>query len=354
MDERRREFLTALLETSSPSGFEVRGQQVWVEYVEQFADEVRTDAYGNAVAVHEGTVDAPELALSGHVDEIGYIVRRVTDEGYLRVGPIGGADRTVSKGQHVTVHAADGDVPGVVGQTPIHLRDPDEDEYDDLEQQFVDVGARDDAEARDLVEVGDPVTVQTRVRRLHGSRLAARGMDNRVGVWAAAEGLRQAVERDVDATVYAVSTVQEEVGTQGAKMVGFEVNPDAAVAVDVTHATDTPEIPDERVGPVELGAGPVVSRGSANHPAVVSLARSAAQSADVEVQLQAAGSRTWTDADAYYTARSGIPALNVGIPNRYMHTPVEVVDERDLDAVSRLLGAMAERATDAAPFGVRL
>ncbi len=352
MDDQRREFLTDLLTAPSPSGFETRGQRVWVEYVRQFADEVRTDAYGNAVAVHKGSESGPELAISGHVDEIGYIVRNVTDEGFLRIGPIGGADRTVSKGQHVTVHADGGAVPGVVGQLAIHLRDPEDEEYEDLEAQFVDVGARDADEAARLVDVGDPVTVETTVRDLAGTRLAARGMDNRVGVWAAAEGLRRAVERDVDATVYAVSTVQEEVGTQGAKMVAFDLNPDAAIAVDVTHATDTPDVPDERVGPVELGGGPVVSRGSANHPTVVSLARDAAAAAEVDVQLQAAGVRTWTDADAYYTARSGIPSLNVGIPNRYMHTPVELVDTEDLDAAAGLLGAIAERASDAAPIGV--
>jgi endoglucanase len=352
MDDQRRELLTDLLITPSPSGFETRGQRVWVEYARQFADEVRTDAYGNAVAVHEGSGSGPEIAFSGHVDEIGYIVRNVTDEGFLRIGPIGGADRTVSKGQHVTVHADGGAVPGVVGQLAIHLRDPGDEEYEDLEAQFVDVGAQDADEAARLVDVGDPVTVETTVRDLAGTRLAARGMDNRVGVWAAVEGLRRAVEADVDATVYAVSTVQEEVGTQGAKMVAFDLDPDAAIAVDVTHATDTPDVPDERVGPVELGGGPVVSRGSANHPAVVSLARNAAEAADVDVQLQAAGVRTWTDADAYYTARSGIPSLNVGIPNRYMHTPVELVDTDDLDATAGLLGAIAERASDAAPIEV--
>ncbi|SFG37756.1 endoglucanase [Halopelagius inordinatus] len=361
MDDERRAFLDDLLTTPSPSGFETRGQRVWVDYVEQFADEVVIDAYGNAVAVHQGADDAPEIAFTGHADEIGYIVRDVTDDGFLRIGPIGGADRTVSQGQHVTVHAAVGGertetegVPGVVGQTAIHLREQGEESYEDLEEQFVDVGAESEAEATDLVEVGDPVTVETRVRDLHGTRVAARGMDNRVGTWAAAAGLRHAVESDAEATVYAVSTVQEEVGVQGAKMVGYDLDPDAVVAVDVTHATDNPDVPGKRKGPVELGGGPVVSRGSANHPAVVSLARTAAESADVPVQLQATGIRTGTDADAFYTSRSGIPSLNVGIPNRYMHTPVEVVDTEDLDGVSTLLGAMAEAAADAAPFEVEL
>ncbi|MFA1611943.1 M20/M25/M40 family metallo-hydrolase [Halobellus rubicundus] len=352
MDEDRRGFLTDLLTTASPSGFESAGQRVWLDYVRAFADDVWTDDYGNAVAVHEGGADA-SIAFTGHADEIGYIVRNITDDGFLRIGSIGGADRTVSQGQHVTVHG-DESVPGVIGQTAIHLRDREDESYEDIAEQFVDVGADDEEEARELVEIGDPVTVETRVRDLHGTKVAARGMDNRVGTWSAAEGLRAAVERDVDATVYAVSTVQEEVGVQGAKMVGFGLEPDAAIAVDVTHATDNPDIPGKRTGPVELGAGPVVSRGSANHPSIVDLAREAAGDADVDVQLQATGTRTGTDADAFYTSRSGIPSLNLGIPNRYMHTPVEVIDTDDLDAAAELLGAVAERAADAAPFGVDL
>ena len=359
MDDTRRDFLESLLTTPSPSGFETAGQRVWVDYVAEFADEVTTDAYGNAVAVHEGSGDGPEIAFTGHADEIGYIVRDVTEDGFVRIGPIGGADRTVSKGQHVTVHtdahdasADDAAVAGVVGQTAIHLRDVGNEEYDDLEEQFVDVGAESAEEAGELVEVGDPVTVNTQVQDLAGDRLAARGMDNRIGTWAAAEGLRRAVEADVDATVYAVSTVQEENGVQGAKMVGFDLNPDAAVAIDVTHATDNPDVDKKRQGPVELGQGPVVGRGSANHPKLVDLARSAAAGAEMDVQLQAAGVRTGTDADAFFTSRSGIPALNIGLPNRYMHTPVEVIDTADLVGVADLLGAMAREAGEVDSFAV--
>ena len=345
MDDTRRAFLDDLLATPSPSGFETAAQRVWTDYVREFADRVDTDAYGNAVAVHEGDPDAPTVAVTGHADEIGFIVRDVLEDGFLRISRIGGSDRTVSKGQHVTVHA-DEPVQGVVGQTAIHLRDGD-DEFEDVAGQFVDIGAEDETEAREHVEVGDPVTFSSGLRDLVGDRIAARGVDNRAGVWAAAEGLRRAAETGVDATVYAVSTVQEEVGLQGARMVGVDLDEvDAFVAVDVTHATDNPDVDRERRGPVEIGAGPVVGRGSANHPVLVDLAREAADDAGVDVQLQAAGIRTGTDADAFYTARGGTPALNVSIPNRYMHTPVEVIDTEDLDGVADLLAALAAAAGD--------
>ncbi|GAB7009019.1 M20/M25/M40 family metallo-hydrolase [Halorubrum trueperi] len=352
MNEPQRAFLDDLLATASPSGFETASQRVWTEYVREFADDVSTDAYGNAIAVHEGDSDAPTIALTGHADEIGFIVRDVLDDGFLRIARIGGSDRTVSKGQHVTVHAAE-PVQGVIGQTAIHLRDPTEDEYEDIAGQFVDIGAADAEEAREHVEIGDPVTFSTDLEELVGDRIAARGIDNRAGTWAAAEGLRRAADGDVDATVYAVSTVQEEVGLQGARMVGVDLDDvDAFVAVDVTHATDNPDVDGERQGPVELGAGPVVTRGSANHPVLVDLARAAAADGDVDVQLQAAGTRTGTDADAFYTARGGVPSLNVSIPNRYMHTPVEVIDTGDLDAVADLLAAIAAAAAETSPFAV--
>jgi endoglucanase len=352
VNKTQRAFLESLLSTASPSGYETNGQRVWIDYVSEFADQVTTDDYGNAVAVHEGSGEGPEIAFTGHADEIGFIVRDIDDNGFLRISRIGGSDRTISQGQHVTIHSDDDPVQGVIGQTAIHLRDVGTEEYNDIAAQFVDIGAEDADEAEELVEVGDPITFSTELFELNGTRLSARGMDNRVGTWSAAEGLRHAVEGDVDATVYAVSTVQEEVGIKGAQMVGFDLDPDAAIAVDVTHATDNPDVNGKHKGPVELGAGPVVSRGSANHPNVVDLARQAAEEADVDIQLQATGTRTGTDADAFYTSRSGIPSLNIGIPNRYMHTPVEVIDTDDLDDVAALLGAVAEAAGEVDSFAV--
>lgn len=343
MDETQELFLDELLTTASPSGFEQTGQRVWVEYVRKFADDVRTDAYGNAVAVYEGGDSEREIAFAGHADEIGFMVRDITDDGFLKLTSVGGSDKTVSRGQHVTIHA-EKPVHGVIGQTAIHLRDTDDDEVSEIEEQCVDIGVDSQDAVEELVEIGDPITFSSEFTPLCGTRLSARGMDNRIGVWAAAEGLRRAAARDAEATICAVSTVQEEVGLQGARMVGFDLAPDAFIAVDVTHATDSPDIPDEKRDNIELGGGPVIARGSANHPRLVNSVRHTAASEDIDVQLQAAGSYTGTDADAFYTARGGIPSLNVGLPNRYMHTPVEVIDTDDLDDIADLLGAVGADA----------
>ncbi|WP_178917049.1 M20/M25/M40 family metallo-hydrolase [Natronomonas gomsonensis] len=350
MDDERRAFLEALLSTATPSGFETAGQRRWLDYVEPFADETRVDAYGNAVAVSEGTGDGPSIAIAGHGDEIGLMVRDITDDGFLKLSSIGGSDKTVTRGQHVRVHTAEGTLNGVIGQVAIHLRDTASDEYDEINEQHVDIGVEDGDAARELVDIGDPVTFDTNIAELEGDRLAARGMDNRVGIWAAAEAFRRVAETDHESTVYAVSTVQEEIGLKGAKMVGFDLEPDAVVATDVTHATDQPESPGDRSTGIELGAGPVVARGSANHPKLVEATRTVAEDEGIDVQLQASGSFSGTDADAFYTTRGGIPSLNVGLPNRYMHTPVEMVDLADLEAAAELLAVVAVRAESFAPF----
>jgi Cellulase M and related proteins len=342
MDDRQRSFLTELLGTATPSGFETPGQRAWVEYVSEFADDVSTDEYGNAVAVLEG--GEPEVAIGGHADEIGLIVRDIQEDGYLRVSRIGGTDATVSRGQHVTVHAADGPVHGVIGQTAIHIRDDDADPK--IGNQFVDIGTEDREATAELVDRGDPITFVQTISELEGGRIAARGLDNRIGIWVAAETLRRAAAADPAATVYAVSTVQEEVGGRGAAMVGFDLDPDAVVAVDVNHATDAPGIPSEHTSGIELGGGPIVSRGGTNHPQLGDAVRTVANEEGLDLQLQATGGRTGTDADSFFTQRGGIPSLSVGVPNRYMHTPVETIDLEDLDAVADLLGAWAACAEE--------
>jgi len=358
MHDEGRTFLEDLIGAASPSGFETAGQRVWVDYVDEFADEVHVDAYGNAVAVYNGDNSGggrPEIAFAGHMDEIGFAVSAIDERGFLRLSELGGVDKTVSKGQHVNVHTADGVVEGVIGQTAIHHRDKRIDEDPQaVHKQHVDIGAADEAQARELVEVGDPITVAVGLRELAGDRVAGRALDNRAGVWVAAEALSRAAERGVDSTVYAVSTVQEEVGLQGAQMVGYDVHPDAAIAIDVTHASDHPQWPETMHAEVTLGEGPVVSRGTANHTELVKAIRAAAAAEDLPFQLQATSKDTGTDADAFYTERGGIPSLYLGIPNRYMHTPAEVVDRADLDVAADLLAALADREAGRSGFAVEL
>ncbi len=343
MHESQRNFLDDLLNAHSPSGFETDTLDIWTEYVESFADSITRDEYGNTVAVHTGGDDTDtSIAFAGHADEIGYMVRDITSDGLLNLRRVGGSDKTVSRGQRVVIHTRDGELPGIIGQTAIHLRSSSE--ATSIANQYVDIGVDDREEAENLVEIGDPITIQTTIQQLHGDRLVGRAMDNRVGLWAAAEGLRRAVERDVDATVYAIATVQEELGKKGAQMLAPDLSPDLFIAIDVTHATDTPDVPSEKTNGVSLGEGPVIGRGSANHPRLVELLRTAADEAGVECQLKASGRGTGTDADAAYTSRGGIPSVRLGLPNRYMHTPVELIDTTDLTQLATVLAEASVRA----------
>jgi putative aminopeptidase FrvX len=353
MDEDRRAFLDDLLAARSPAGHETETQRAWVDYVREFADRVETDAYGNAVAVHEG--GDTSVAFAGHADEIGFAVADISEDGFLRISPVGGLDRTVTRGSQVRIQTDDGTVEGVVGQTAVHLRQRGGDEdAPKVTEQHVDIGAADGDEARELVSVGDPGVLVSEPTDLAGGRLNARGLDNRAGLWVAAEAFRRAVERGTDATVYAVSTVQEEVGTKGAQMVAFDLDADAVVAADVTHAADNPTYPGDRASDVALGDGPTVTRGAANHPAVVAALREAADAEDRPLQVEAHRLTTGTDADAFFTAQGGVPTVNLGIPNRYMHTPAEVVDLADLDAAADLLAAFADREAGRGSFAVDL
>lgn len=354
MDETRDAFLRRLLDTPSPSGYETAGQRVWVDYVAAYADDVRTDAYGNAVAVYDGGgEDATEVAFTGHADELGFVVAAITDDGFLRVRPLGGVDRSVTEGTQVAVHTADGTVNGVIGQTAVHLREQGgEDDPADVTEQHVDVGADDGEHARELVAVGDPATLAAGVHDLAGTRLAGRGLDNRAGSWVAAEALRRAAARDADCTVYAVNTVQEELGTRGASMVAFDLDPDVAVVVDVTHAADNPTYPGGHASEVELGAGPTVTRGGSSHAEVARAVREAGDAEGVDVQVEAMSVTTGTDADTVFTERAGIPTVALGIPNRYMHTPAEVVDTADMEDAADLLAAFAVREADRESFAV--
>lgn len=340
MDQRQRAFLDDLLAAPGPAGHEARVQRVFLDHVDGVADEAWTDAYGNAVAVARGSEDAPSVAFVGHADEIGFVVTSIDDRGYLHLDTIGGSDPAISKARHVEVHAADGPVAGVIGAKPVHLRD--DEPGTDVADLHVDVGARDRAEATDLVAVGDPVTVARQVSELRGGRLAAPAMDDRAGVWSVAEAFRRGVEADVDATVYAVSTIHEEIGKGGARMVSERLQPDAAVAVDVTFAADSPDVEADRHGEVELGGGPAIGRGGVNHPAVADALAGA--NADIPVQFEALGGKTGTDADALFERAGGVPTGLVSVPSRYMHTPVEVVDLADLDATADLLVAFVRRA----------
>ncbi len=290
----------------------------------------------------------PLLAVVGHIDEIGLVITHVDEKGFLYFNPIGGWDPQILVGQRVEVRGRDGLVPGVVGRKPIHLLDPDQrKKVVELKALHVDIGAADREEAAELVRVGDPAVIAAEPVRLAGDRLISRSMDNRLGAYVALEALRRCHERgSLKASFAAIAAVQEEIGLFGARTSAFEVRPDLAIAVDVTHATDAPGVDEKEVGSHPLGSGPVIGRGSTLSPKLFELLVETAEAEGIDHSIGASGRGTSTDADMIQISRSGIPTGLVSIPLRYMHSPVELVDLGDLEATVELIAAFAARVED--------
>jgi putative aminopeptidase FrvX len=335
------QLLDRLLRTVAPSGHEEPAAAAWREAA-SFAS-LSADGLGSSIA--RLGQSAPLLAVVGHIDEIGLVVTHIDEKGFLYFSPIGGWDPQVLVGQRIAVRAAGGLVPGVVGRKPIHLLEPDQrKKVVELKGLHIDVGAGSREEAAELVRVGDPVTIAAEPVRLTGDRLVGRAMDNRLGAYVALDALRRCHERDsLSGSFAAIAAVQEEIGLFGARTSAFEVRPDLAVAIDVTHATDAPGVEAKQLGEHPLGSGPAIGRGSTLSPKVFELLVETAEDAGIEHTISASGRSTSTDADAIQISRSGIPTGLVSIPLRYMHSPVEMVDLADVEATVELIAAFAAR-----------
>lgn len=337
------DFLKELLTTPSPSGFESAGQKIWCDYARKYADEVKTDAYGNAVAVFNPDAKF-KLMFEGHADEIGLIAKHIDDKGFIYFQRIGGVDPALVRGKRVNIHTEKGIVRGVVGATAIHLQERGkEPKVPKMHEMFVDIGAKDEKDAKKRVAIGDPMTFVDDFEILDGHVAVARAFDNRVGTWVAIEALRRAktLAKKMNCAIYACSSIQEEVGGNGAAMNVFNIRPDAAIVVDVTHATDTPEVNHKQHGEVKMGQGPTVSIGRENHPVLVRRLREIGKKKKIPLQIETFTMSGGTDALSIYDRVGGVPCAVVGIPNRYMHTTVEMLDLQDLERTADLLAALA-------------
>lgn len=334
-------LLDRLLRAAAPSGYEEPATAVWREAA-TFA-ELSTDGLGSSIARLGEAV--PLLAVVGHIDEIGLLITHIDEKGFLYFAPIGGWDPQILVGQRVEVRGRGGVVPGAVGRKPIHLLDPDQrKKVVELKGLHIDIGAADRDAAAALVRVGDPVAIAAEPVRVAGDRLVSRAMDNRLGAYVALESLRRCHERGgLAGSFAAIAAVQEEIGLFGARTAAFEVQPDLAIAVDVTHATDAPGVDEKEVGSHPLGSGPAIGRGSTLSPKVFELLVEAAAEAGVEHTVSASGRGTSTDADVLQISRAGIPTGLVSIPLRYMHSPVEMVALADVEATIELIAAFALR-----------
>lgn len=350
MDEPSLQFLRDLLSAPSPSGYEQPVQAVIRRFLEPFADEVRTDWHGNVIgAVNPG--GSPRIMLAGHCDQIGLMVKYIDDRGFLWVDSIGGWDIQMLIGQDLVVWGKQGPVPGVIARKAIHLLSPeDRKKVPEMKDLWIDIGAKDREDARQVVAVGDPVTFELGFRRLRNNLAAAPGMDNKVGAWVVMSALRQVSELAPQAAIFAVSTVQEEIGLRGAQTSAYALDAKLGIAVDVTHATDCPTLDVKQYGEVTLGNGPMLYRGPNINPVMHARLVELAQQHEISVQTGGLSRAASNDANVMQISRGGLATAIVAIPNRYMHSPVEIVSLGDLENAAALIARFCAAVTEDSDF----
>lgn len=337
MEKEAFDFLRELMSRCGPSGFEGDVRECWIERTQRYADSVTTDVHGNAIAVINP--EAPyKVMLAGHLDEIGFIVTHISDQGYLHIAAIGGIDCAVLPGSQVRVLTPKGAVDGVIGKKAIHLTEPDERRKTAaIKDLWIDIGARNRKDAEKHVSVGHAATFAPNFVMLKNKLFSSKACDNKTGAFVVSEVMRRLKRRKLSIGVYGVATCQEEIGIRGARTSGYRIAPQVGIALDVGFASDTPGIDKRVVGEVELGKGPILHAGPNINPILGKRLLDTAQKFKIPHQFSSEPGVTGTDAAALQVLHEGVATVLVSIPNRYMHTQVETCSLVDLDHTARLI-----------------
>jgi tetrahedral aminopeptidase len=341
-------FLERFMHTHTPSGFESEGQLLWKEHTRQYADQVYSDVHGNMIAIVNA--DAPtRVMLAGHCDEIGFMVTHISDEGFIHFTAIGGVDVSVLPGMQVVFLTSD-DIRGVIGKKPIHMTERDaRSKVIEIKDLMIDIGSKSREETEKYIQVGTAACILSNFMPMLNDFIASKAWDDKVGAFVVAEALRiAALRRDsLRVGIYAVSTVQEEIGSRGAQTSCYTIQPHAGIAVDVGFATDVPGDEKKIYGNIGLGKGPILHRGANCNIPLNAMLAAAAKKSGLAIQWCAEPNASSTDADVLQITRSGVAATLVSIPSRYMHTPVEICSLSDIENTAGLIAetllAMPER-----------
>ena len=330
-------FLETLLRSASPTGYEVEAAKVFRDYLSDVCN-VRCDVMGNTIASLNESAPM-RVMMSGHYDEIGFQIVYISEEGLLYFRPNGGIDKLTGPSSEVDILTAKGKVPGVIGKKPIHLLKPKErDCAVELHDMWIDIGAANKAEAEELVSIGDPVVMRENFRMLNANRFISKGCDDKIGAFIVAETMRRLAERKLNVAVFGVGSVQEEVGLRGATVSCFGIDPQVGFGIDVGFATDLPDIPKRQYGDIALGKGIILSKSCDNNIVLGEILRKTAKDNSIAIQESTAHRATGgTDTAAIQMTRAGVATALLSVPNRYMHSQVEMCDLRDAEAAIELL-----------------
>jgi len=346
MLEKNKKYLFDLLQVPSPSGFEAPAQAITKAFLKGSCDEIYSDLNGNLIAVKKGS-GKHRIMVVGHADEIGFIVNYIDESGYVYVKTLGGFDVNLLPGLRVDIHHEAKVIRGIIGKKPIHMmRGSDDNPKLKIEDLWIDIGAKDKADALTRVAVGDTITYSSQIEFLSEDLIVSKATDNKVGVYVAAAVMQALAGKKLKASYYAVASVGEETTMKGARTSAYRIEPDIAIAVDVTFTSDIPGADKRVYGDVALAKGPTLTLGAALHPAVNKKLQELARKHDIPVQLEISPSGTGTDADAIHGLRTGTATAVIGIPNRYMHSPNEVISLSDLDKAVQLITEFVKSVDD--------
>jgi len=331
------EFLVDLLNARSPTGAEYEAQAVIDAYIEPRVDVYRKDTMGNRFATVNPAGD-PSILFAGHIDELGLIITYIDDKGFVYFDTLGGHDKSMISGRRIAILTSNGIVKAVTGKRAIHLMSADDrKKVPETHEIWIDLGVKNKAEAEAIVRIGDTAVYDQSFELIRGSVGVARAFDDKAGAYAVLEAARRLSKGKLSAKVTAAATTQEEIGTRGAITAAFSENPDFAIAVDVGHATDSPDCDPRKYGKFTQGGGPIVCRGPNINPVIYERIVAAAEKNKIPYQIEADPRPTGTDARAIQVAQAGIATGLLSIPLRYMHTTVEMVHKEDVENVIRLI-----------------
>lgn len=350
MDRKLRKFFIDLVEAPSPSGFEQPAQDIYRSFTSQYTKEIKTDVHGNVIALKKGKGKLKTM-ICGHVDEIGFMINYIDNEGYLYVRPVGGIDASLLPGLRVNIYGSKGVVRGVFGKKAIHLMtDEERNKTAKLSELWIDIGASNKKEAEKRVSIGDIVTFSPGLEVLHKDIITTKATDNKVGVFVAGAILQYLAKEDLITNLFSVSAVQEEVGLRGSRTSAYGINPDVGIAVDVTMASDHPGTDKKRVGEISVGKGPVIAVGPNINPKVFELLKKAADRKKIKYQIEVEPGGTGTDANTIQLTRAGVAAGLVCIPSRYTHSPNEVISLKDMEETAQIVAEFLRLIDDKTDF----
>ncbi len=342
IDQNARDFLEDYLNTYSPTGMEEAGQRKWLDYIKPYIDDHIVDDYGSVAGI-VGPGKDQKVAIEAHADEISWRIHYITDDGFIYPIRNGGSDHQIAPSKRVRIHTADGTVPAVFGWPAIHTRDRANEVGPKADNIFLDAGCDSKEELEKLgVHVGCLITYEDGFDELNDRYYMGRALDNRIGGFAIAQVLKGLHEEGIELpfTLYVVNAVQEEVGARGAGMISERIRPDMAIVTDVCHDTRTPMIDKIKNGDFKAGDGPVLTYAPSVQNKLLELIVEAAQKENIAFQRRAASRATGTDTDAFAYSSEGVPSALIQLPQRYMHTTVEMVHKEDLQDLIRLITAV--------------